>query len=271
MKYFLQNPKNNIDFFLRQRLAFSRKNYFEKNESQEGLFEDEAAEREKFLLEKYDLESLKSNSTRQNYLENLYLLDILDKFFPHDHSLFTIHHSQSSHLSPLASHLKVLDIGCKNWSYAKGEYAFFKKYCNNLKLDGIELDTNRLYSNFYSRKEVAKFYTKGLENANYIEGDFLNHNGEYDYMIWILPFVVEEPLLKWGLPLKYFKPEKMLKKAYDSLKNGGNMLIFNQGEVEHKAQIKLCEKLDIPYTTFGEVKSDFLHYNIERHLMIITR
>ncbi len=293
MKCF-ENLKNNIDFFLRQRLAFSRKNYSEQNESKNGLFEGETAEREKFLLEKYNLEHLKSNSTRQNYRENIYLLDILDKYFI----------SNLSAPQPLSSST-VLDIGCKNWSYAKAEYAFFKKYLTeyylhsidypslaegskslisgegintsftsnwdkNLQLDGIELDANRLYSNFFSRKEVAKFYTKGI-NANYIEGNFLNHNGEYDFIIWILPFVVENPLIKWGLPLRYFKPEQMLKKAYDSLTEGGSMLILNQGEAEHDAQIKLCEKLKIKYTTFGEVKSGFMHYNIERYLMIIQK
>lgn len=255
MKYF-ENLKNNIDFFLRQRLAVSRKNYSEENESKEGLLtEPKALEREKFLSEKYYLNYLKSNSTKQNYLENLYTLDILDKYLEAD--------SQEN--------LNVLDIGCKNWFYAKGEYVFFKKFCKNLQLNGIELDSNRLYSNFYSRKEAAKFYTKGPENVNYIEGDFLKHDKEYDYMVWILPFVVEDPLIKWGLPLKYFKPEEMLRKAYDSLKNGGSMIILNQGKAEHDAQIKLCEKLNIKYTTFGEVKSDFLHYNIERHLILIKK
>lgn len=270
MKY-LENLKNNIDFFLRQRLNFSRKNYSEENENKEVLFEVEIAEREKFLLEKYNLESLKENSTIQNYRENLYIIDVLDKYFTQIHLPFTINHSQSSHVSPLTPHLKILDVGCKNWTYAKGEYAFFKKHCENLQLDGIELDANRLYSNFYSRKEVAKFYTKGLENVNYIEGDFLKHNGQYDFIIWILPFVVENPLIKWGLPLRYFKPVEMLKKAYESLKEGGSMLIFNQGQVEHEAQIELCKKLKIKYTTFGEVKSDFLTYNIERYLMLIQR
>lgn len=255
----LENLKNNIDFFLRQRFSFSRKNYFEQNEDKEGLFEGEITERENFLVEKYDLANLKSNSTRQNYCENLYLVDILDRYLA----------PNLSTVRPF-DHSTVLDIGCKNWSYAKGEYAFFKKYCVNLQLDGIEIDTNRVYSNFYSRKEVAKFYTKEI-NANYIEGDFLNHKGEYDFIIWILPFVVENPLVKWGLPLRYFKPEQMLKKAYDSLKEGGSMLIFNQGQVEHEAQIELCKKLQIKYTTFGEVKSDFLPYNIERQLLIVEK
>lgn len=260
MSHFLQNIKNIIDFFLRQKLPISRKNYFEPNEDKEGLLTlSKALEKERFLLEEYDLQYLKSNSTKQNYLENLYMIDILDKYLS----------PCLSAIQPL--NLSVLDIGCKNWFYAKGEYAFFKQFCNNFKLDGIELDANRLYSNFFSRKEVAKFYIKGLENINYIEGDFLNLNKAYDYIIWILPFVVEEPLLKWGLPKKYFKPEEMLRKAYDSLKNDGSMLILNQGETEYKIQIKLCEKLNILYTTFGEVKSDFLDYNIPRYAILIKK
>lgn len=272
MKYF-ENIKNNIDFFIRKRLSFSRKNYFELNEDKEGLFEgfqnpQKALEREKFLYEKYELEFLKSNSTKQNYLENFYIIDILDKYFT---SRFTLHASPENP-SPLQLFTpSALDIGCKNWFYAKGEWAFFKKHYDILSLEGIELDANRLYSNFYSRKEAARFYIKGLENTKYIEGDFLKHNKTYDYMVWILPFVVENPLLKWGLPLRYFKPEEMLKKAYDLLKNGGSMLILNQGQVEHDIQVMLCEKLNIPYTTYGEVKSDFLNYNIPRYLMLITK
>jgi len=58
MKY-LENLKNNIDFFLRQHLVFSRKNYSEENESKEGLLtESKALEREKFLVEKHIFDSL---------------------------------------------------------------------------------------------------------------------------------------------------------------------------------------------------------------------
>jgi len=254
MAPFLQNLKNKIDFFLRQHLKFSRRGYFVENESKEGLFEDkEIIEREKVLVKKFDLNYLKSNSTRKNYLENLYTIDVLDKYLPAD----------------LKENLSVLDIGCKNWFYAKGEYFFFKRFCDNLDLKGIELDTNRLYTNFYSRKEVAKFYMKDLSNTEYISGDFLNHEGKYDYIIWILPFVFEEPLLKWGLPLSYLKPEKMLQHAYESLKEGGKIFIINQGKHEDKAQKELCEKLKIKYDEIGKVKSDFLQYNLPRYAIFI--
>lgn len=256
MKDYFQNFKNNIDFFLRQQLNFSRKNYFEENEPKEGLLDtQELIEREKILYEKFSLDYLKSNSTRQNYLENLYTIDLLDKYLNIN--------SQEN--------LSILDIGCKNWFYAKGEYFFFKKYCENFKkliLDGIEIDANRLYYNLYTRAEVAKFYIKGLTGKQYIAGDFLKHDKKYDYIIWLLPFVVEDPLIKWGLPKKYFKPEKMLKHAYKLLNPGGQIFIINQGEAEYETQKELCQKLNIEYTPLGEVKSEFFNYKQRYGILI---
>lgn len=262
MKDYFQNFKNNItneianeiDFFLRQNLRFSRKNYFEKNESKENLFvQENLIQHEKKLYDKFNLSYLKSNSTRQNYLENLYIIDLLDKYLD----------------IGFRENLRVLDIGCKNWFYAKGEYSFFKKYCRNLILDGIELDTNRLYTNFYSRKEVAKFHIKDLSECKYIEGDFLETNEYYDYIVWVLPFIFEYPHLRWGLPKKYFQPEKMLLHAYNSLKEDGMIFITNQGEEEYEAQKALCEKLHIPYLPLGEVKNDFFDYKFPRYSIFI--
>ncbi len=253
MNDFIQNLKNNIDFFLRQHLNFSRKNYYEKNEEKEGLFaKQKALEREKFLFEKYNLNYLKSNSTRQNYLENLYIIDLLDKYL----SIY------------FKENLSILDIGCKNWFYAKGEYFFFKKYCKNLVLDGIELDSNRLYLDFYSRAEVAKFHIKGLEGVNYFEKNFLHHNEKYDYIIWILPFVVEEPHVKWGLPKKFFQPEEMLMHAYKSLKENGRIFIINQGKAEYEVQKILCKKPGIPFESSDNVESDFLTYKPRYSILI---
>lgn len=256
MKYNFNNLKNSFDFFLRQKLKLSRKNYSEKNEDKVGLFTIQyLIEREEQIVQKYNLADLKSNSTCQNYLENLYITDLLDKYFKIDS----------------ADNLSVLDIGCKNWFYAKGEHSFFEMHSSSLKFDGIELDTNRLYSNFFSRGEVAKFYIKDLKGANYIEGDFLNHSDKYDHIVWILPFVVEFPLIKWGLPDGYFQPERMLKHAHESLKQGGKIFIINQGEIEYEIQKSLCEKLSIAYTPLNEVESDFYTYKIPRYGMLIEK
>lgn len=254
MKFSYSDLKNKFDFFLRQHLSFSRKNYTEKNELKDGILKDYS--RAEFLIEKYNLDTLKSNSTRQNYLENLYTIDLLDKYL-------TPHTQGDS--------LKVLDIGCKNWYYAKSEYFFFKKYCKNLILNGIEIDSNRLYINLYSRAEVAKFHTKNLDGANYIQGDFLNHKEKYDYIIWFLPFVFEYPHMKWGLPLEYFRPEKMLQHAYDSLNDNGEILIINQGNAEFEYQKKLCKRLKIPFNPIGEIESEFLSSRYKKYLTLISK
>lgn len=256
MKYFFLNSKNRIDFYLRQRIKLSKKNYSELNEPKGELFRSEALiEAEENLMRKYSLKILRDNSTKINYLRNLYTIDLLDKYLACE----------------FKCSLNVLDIGSKNWFYAKGEYFFFKKYCDKLTLDGIEIDANRLYSNFYSRGEVAKFHIKDLDNVNYIEGDFLAHQGKYDYITWFLPFVVKEPLLKWGLTLEHFNPKRMLKHAYESLNQGGKIFIVNQGEVEHEAQKSLCEKVGIKYSAVGEVKSQFWAYKYKMYLIIIQK
>ena len=181
--------------------------------------------------------------------ENLYTFDVMNKFF-------TLNKKQR---------FKALDIGCKNWFYAKGEYDFYSQFSSDFVLDGVELDAFRLYSNFYSRYEVAKFYTKGLENVNYIVGDVLDITGEYDYITWFLPFVHKTPLKLWGLPERYFCPEKLLNHAYSLLNQGGQMLIINQGEKERDIQKCLLDKINISYQELGEVKSEFFTYKNKRY------
>lgn len=254
MEHLILDLKNKFDFFIRNILKCSRKNYTEMNEYKDGIFASNlVSDRANFLCEKYKLESLKNNSTIQNYLENLYVVDLLDKYLNID----------------FQKEINALDIGCKNWFYAKGEHSFFKNHCERLSLAGIEVDPSRLYSNLYSRYEVAKFHIKGLENTNFIGGDFLKHQDKYDYITWILPFVFEYPHLKWGLPKFHFNPKKMLEHAVDLLEPGGMILIVNQGIEEFCEQKRLCDELNINYTDCGEVKSDFYEGEFRRYLLLL--
>ncbi len=167
--------------------------------------------------------------------------------------------------------MKILDIGCKNWVYAEGEWTFFKKFGKKFELDGIELDAYRLNTGYYSRLEVAKGYIKHFEEATYIVKDFLKHEEKYDVMIWILPFVFYEPQKAWGLPKKYFKPEQMLKHAYSKLNTGGIMLVVNQGEEEFEEQKRLYDKLNIMFEYRGEFKSDNDIYKKARFVSVVKK
>ena len=240
MMYFLDNLRNNFDFLIRKNVKFSRKNYKEDFADLSKLFENiQVKEVYELLNKKYEL-NLFFNLSERTLLENLYYLNLFNKYlFPKE-----------------ATNMSVLDIGSKNWSYVKSEYLFFQGYTKCLNLYGIELDAYRMNSKFYTRYEIAQYYKKDLPNTNYISGDFIEHNQKYDYIIWILPFITEYPLLRWGLPLKYFKPKEMLIHAFELLKQEGELLIINQGEDEYKVQKYLNSELDLPVEYYGEVEDN---------------
>ena len=254
MSHFITDFRNKFDFFLRNMITFSRKNYVEKGVNIEKVFIcDEQKKLYSLLKEKYDLSPLfKYNDI--NFLTNLYFLDIFDKYISYE-----------------KKNISVLDIGSKNWNYSGSEYIFFGKNADELCLNGIELDAYRLCTNLYNRYEISKFYTKDFKNTNYIAGDFMSHEKQYDYIIWILPFITEYPHMRWGLPLKYFKPEKMIKHAFKLLNEGGELLIINQGENEYNIQKELYARLNIDYNDIGEVNNVFNQFRNKRFCTVVKK
>jgi len=272
-----KNLYNEIDFFFRKNIRLKRK-YTGKNEPKEKLFEyfpcdkrQLVEEKEKFYLEKYQLQEFKNNSTCRNYLENLAIIELLESFLA---------------LTSEKNIIKILDIGSKNWFYASGEWHFFKYLMNRhsehpmdaprnddriIYIDGIELDAFRVYSDLHTRWDYAQFYIKNLQNTRYIAKDFLCHNGKYDYIIWFFPFVTEFPLQEWGLPLSKFKPAEMLKHAYDSLNPGGKILIVNQDEKEYAIQENLLKNLNLHYEKKGDFKNSFLEFERQRCVTIVFK
>lgn len=191
----------------------------------------------------------------RNLKENLYTKDVLEKYLTKINKK-TIH---------------VLDVGSKNWFYVKGEYDFFSNNEQEVFIDGVEIDAYRLYSNFYNRFELAKYYIKDLQNVEYIAGDVLDVSKKYDYIIWFLPFVFVEPHLKWGLPLSFFQPEKLLSHVYNLLEINGQMLIVNQGEIEAQEQRALLNKLNIKYEYLGEIESPYFQYKNKRYGFLVSK
>ena len=255
MAYFFDNLRNCFDFFLRNKITFSRKNYSEKAEVIDlSSFNAEQIEFYNSLEQKYG-SSLRENTRKRNFLNNVYFLNIFDKYLSKKEK----------------EHISALDIGSKNWAYVKSEYLFFKSFTKDFMLKGIEIDAYRMYSNFYTRYEAAKFYTKDMPETEYIAGDFLEHEQKYDYIIWSLPFIIEYPLVKWGLPLRYFKPEEMLEHSYELLNKNGEMLIINQGEEEYEIQQNLYKRLKISYEPIGEIEDKFNLFKNKRYCSKIIK
>lgn len=187
--------------------------------------------------------------------ENKYIFDVLNNSFSKNNKKY----------------IKILDIGSKNWFYAKGEYNYFNSFCNNFSLIGIELDAYRLYSNFYSRYEVAQYHIKNLKNTEYKAENLLNINEKFDYITWFLPFIFKKSLIYWGLPQKYYQPEILLNHAYNLLNKDGQLLIVNQGIKEKNQQEKMLQKLNISYKYLGEIKNNFFQYENQRFGFIIKK
>lgn len=261
----LKTIKNKFDYFLRQKLKFTRGHFPIQNEGKNDLFELLDEQRKKIALEKeihfynhYNLKDLKNSSTKRNYLENLYILELLQNQLD---------------LTKAKNNISILDIGSKNWFYAKGEYQFFKNHSfkKSITLTGIEIDAYRVYSSFYSRYDSAQNNIKGLNNANYISGDLLNHFDKYDYITWFFPFLTKEPLLYWGLPLDFYKPKQLLLHAFSLLNKNGTMIIMNQGEEEYIIQKTLLLNNNINFIEINEFKSSFLDYDHKRYCLKIIK
>lgn len=252
---------NKLDFFLRKNLKFSRE-YQGKNEQKENLFERldglkkiQAEHKEKLYLERYYLENLKNNSTKRIYLENLAIIELLE-----------------SNIEVTKEFPKILDIGSKNWFYAVGEYNFFKynNFNKQIVLTGLEIDAFRVYSDFHTRMDYALYYSKELENCNYIQDDLLKHQGKYDYITWFFPFVTETPLLEWGLPLNLFKPYEMLKHASELLEPEGLIIIVNQDKKEYTIQQEIIKELGLRAEKKGLFRNSFLQYEHERYITLVS-
>lgn len=138
---------------------------------------------------------------------------------------------------------RVVDVGCRNWSYADALADFFP----NARLLGVEVDGNRRYWNLRRRRDAADVHARALAaqgtEARCIFGDFrkLATTELADAVpgpvafTFFYPFVSARPCLKWGLPLEYADFGSLLEHAGKLCRakgRGGVLLSCHQGEWE---------------------------------------
>ncbi|MBS4029460.1 MAG: hypothetical protein KGZ58_12590 [Ignavibacteriales bacterium] len=254
---------NEAGFFLRSQFRWRQKKYIEQNEPRLGLFSNRKNEqylllREKKLLEEYDLSGIQNRSSKTRYIETLTYLDYLTQLLP-------VNSLQQN------GELRWLDVGAKNWAYVESIYRLLEKCHSDFILTGIELDANRLYRDFYRRRDYAHSYIEHLPKAKYIAGNVFTHKKKYDVVSCFLPFVFPEPCLKWGLPLRFFSPTEFLSHLVSLLNENGVLLIINQDEDEFIAQGKLFESIqerdgDIVQVEWkGKLSDSFMEYIYPRY------
>ncbi len=254
--------RNAWGFKLRQRIGWQRQGYREKPEPKDNLYPsrdhaDELVALETIYVEKYKLQSFRETSGRNRYLENLTFLQYLETLLPAEVT------------GQLPAAVSWLDVGAKNWSYAEALYRFAQSRFESAELTGVELDGYRLYPDFHSRHDYAMAYTKQLPHAHYHVGDVMDHQAKHDVISCFLPFIFPEPLLFWGLPLKYYQPMSFFQHLLSLLKPGGLLIVTNQGEVEYQEQadIFLALQTNIPNLSvepLGQLPDSFLNYRYPR-------
>ncbi|MBP7691697.1 MAG: hypothetical protein KA764_07255 [Anaerolineales bacterium] len=262
---FLHRLRNALDFPLRQFFRWRRPGLHWRNEPKHALFAalaepervaaEAAADR---LLTHYPLDYLHAHSRTDNYRENLFYLELLER-------------ALEAAAPALPAEINAGDIGPSHWFYVQALYALWTGWRaaapRAVTLTAYESDAYRVYLDLYSRWDHAHAHLRGLpaERVRYEPRAFPPQPAAFDALTLLFPFVFERDHLEWGLPGPLFSPAALLADAWLSLKPGGVLIIVNQGEAEHHAQRQLLEAHAIPAAAAFRHESQLFHYPLPRY------
>lgn len=219
----------------------------------------QAEARERDLRERYDLGPLRARSSRSIYRKNLYLIDILEGA------------AEGLDLPPRGQGmLKAMDIGAQDWHYVFGLERWLARACGGRRavaLRGVELDGHGIYPDFRSRRDYARAYAAQTGNpaAAYEVADLLEvTGGGLDVITWFYPFVAPHHLLLWGLPLRHFRPARLIEKAAFLLRPGGWLAVLAHTRPEHEAFMALARAQGgLELARQGEAKSRLVDFHAD--------
>ena len=240
---FSRAPWNAVAFAARRRLRWERGKPDLRHEDKAGLFDyldagaqRDAMAREAALRERYDLRALAAQSTRVDYRENLYLLDVFERLIGLD---------AASGATPAP--LRACDVGAKNWCYAFGLERFLQRWAGDgrdVELRGVEIDGHGVYPDWHSRVDWARAYAAqtGNPQVHYCVADFLDEEvAGLDVVTMLYPFVSRYALVRWGLPVRLYQPGALFTRAVASLRPGGTLVVLNQTERERDRAVELAQ------------------------------
>lgn len=181
------------------------------------------------LIERYQLEPLLPALNSESFERGLRLLALLEAAFK-DLAL------------PLG--LQALDLGCHLWSYAPFLKAFYLSGSETVQLNGLELDPWYLQGDGLTRDDWARYHA-ALTGARYQIGS-LEHLSlpPQNVISWLLPLILPENALRWGIPRQAHDPLQSLKQLQALLQPQGLLLIYNGVEAEFQATVSLLQQLD---------------------------
>lgn len=248
---------NPLFYFIRSNLRFKKGDVAHTFEDKSFLYDKEVSIREKKIRNEYQLSHPYGFMSVLDYKLSLYQLDLL---------IYC-----SSFFDFPKGKISAVDVGSKNFFYAFFIHSFLRRNGKIHFFSGVEIDAFRVYDDFHSRYDYALSYIKDLDNTSYLPIDFLNYKQKVNIIFMFLPFVYKEPLLKWGLPIDFYQPEKIMKHAYSLLEEGGVWIITNQGMDEARKQQEILHSLSIPFKDIGEFCSPFYRYPISHFITIVIK
>ena len=262
----ITSVKNAIGHSLRQLIKRKKGVPLIPNESKQELFSHlplnerkQADVTARQLFSNFRLQDLYENSSADNFRQNLFYLEMLERAFLEADV-------------QIPQNISAADIGPSDWFYVKALYAALKWWKNfdgrEVQLTGYEADAFRVYPNGFSRYDFAQSYIQGLEKVQYIPEKFTRQPENYDLITMLFPFVFIKDHLKWGLPFRRFDPIKLLRDVWDSLKPGGVLIIVNQGEAEHRAQKDMLLLENIRPAAAFQHPSQLYHYKLVRYVLV---
>jgi SAM-dependent methyltransferase len=266
---FLATIRNAIDYSLRRRIAWRRPIRKRRNELKENLFEHlsgtdraQAQSTAARLKKAYRLDALFQSSTRTNYCENLFYLEILEAAL-----------TRMAYVPPEG--LYVGDVGPSHWFYVRALYQLLRWWktpvARTVQLHGFEIDPYRVYADFHSRMDHAEAQMEGLEGVVYHPEGIENHHRNFDLVLQLFPFVFVADHLDWGLPRQLFSPEKLVAQVWRKIKPGGILVVVNQGEAEHIEEQRILKSVG------AEPKVAFRHdtllftYELPRYVLVARK
>jgi hypothetical protein len=225
------------------------------------------AEADKLAL-RYRLEPLAAHSTAALYRKNLYLLRLMDQGLQGLQGLWSLKSpSETRALPPLDPSeptapsaplnpppLRALDVGAQDWHYVFALQRWLRYGGSNtrqVELIGIEVDPYERYGLSHTRRDYALAYARQtaqegiteeshdhLHPANpipdYRAGNVLDHRAEpYDLITWFFPLVTRYETLLWGLPSRFFTPERMVSHLLGLTRSGGHIIVLTHTRREH--------------------------------------
>ena len=137
--------------------------------------------------------------------------------------------------------LVVADIGCRTFLYAPVLERRFAALGVDSILHGIEIDAYRRFTNLRTRNDYGRFYASRVSNGHYHPIDVRKFAEPLDVAFLLDPFVLPEPLVRWGLPTTTFAPTDIVTHVYDMLApQQGVLVTSNPTDEEFAITKKLC-------------------------------